>query len=45
MAIDVERDRMSTRYRAISDVRDPNASISTLRSWVVESGKPGAVAA
>ena len=45
MAIDVERDRMSTRYRAISDVRDPNASISTLRSWVVEAGKPGAVAA
>lgn len=45
MAIDVERDRMSTRYRAISDVRDPNASISTLKSWVVESGKPGAVEA
>ena len=45
MAIDVERDRMSTRYRAISDVRDPKASISTLKSWVVEAGKPGAVEA
>ena len=31
--------------RAISDVRDPKASISTLRSWVVEAGKPGAVQA
>ncbi len=36
---------MNTRYRAISDVRDPHAAVSTLNSWVVEDGRPGAVAA
>ena len=45
MSIDVRPDRMDTRYRVISDVRDPQAPISTLKSWTVESGRPGAVAA
>ncbi|OYX81010.1 MAG: alkaline phosphatase [Brevundimonas sp. 32-68-21] len=45
MSIDMDRDRMNTRYRAISDVRDPHAAVSTLNSWVVEDGRPGAVAA
>jgi len=35
---------MDTRYQVISDVRDPKASLSTLKSWVVENGKAGAVA-
>ena len=33
---------MITRYQAISDVRDPKASVSTLNRWVVEDGRPGA---
>ena len=38
----VDRDRMTTRYRAISDVRDPKASAATLNTWVVEDGRAGA---
>lgn len=45
MSIDMDRDRMNTRYRAISDVRDPGAAVSTLNSWVVENGRPGALPA
>jgi alkaline phosphatase D len=45
MSIDMDRDRMNTRYRAISDVRDPRAAVSTLNSWVVEDGRPGALPA
>lgn len=42
MAMDVTPERMITRYQAISDVRDPKASVSTLKRWVVEDGRPGA---
>jgi len=45
MSIEMDRHRMNTRYRAISDVRDPKAAVSTLNSWVVEDGRPGAQAA
>ena len=45
MSIDMDRDRMNTRYRTISDVRDPGAAVSTLNSWVVENGRPGALPA
>lgn len=45
MSIDIRPDRMDTRYRVISDVRDPTADVSTLNSWIVESGRPGAIAA
>ena len=45
MSIDVARDRMTTRYRAISDVRDPRATVATLNSWVVEDGRAGAMKA
>jgi len=31
--------------RAVSNVADPNASVSTLRTFVVEDGRPGAIAA
>jgi hypothetical protein len=31
--------------RVVSDVADPKANISTLKTFVVESGKPGVVAA
>jgi hypothetical protein len=31
---------MTTRMRVISDVTDPQASVSTLKTFAVESGKP-----
>jgi alkaline phosphatase D len=45
MSIDVTPRRMVTRYQTISDVRDPKAALSTLNTWAVEDGRPGAVAA
>ncbi|WGM45890.1 Alkaline phosphatase D [Brevundimonas sp. NIBR10] len=45
MSIAMTPDRMLTDYRAISDRRDPRATVSTLRTFAVESGRAGAVAA
>jgi alkaline phosphatase D len=45
VAVDLFRDRMETRLRVISDRRDPKATVSTLKRFVVESGKPGAIPA
>ena len=45
MSIDVTPGLMTTRYQAVSDVRDPRAFVSTLKTWVVEDGRPGAQAA
>jgi alkaline phosphatase D len=45
VAVDLTRDRMETRFQVISDRRDPNAVVSTLQRFVVESGKPGAISA
>ncbi|MDO8901194.1 MAG: alkaline phosphatase D family protein [Phenylobacterium sp.] len=42
MSIDITPRLMTTRYQRISDVRDPSATLSTLNSWVVEDGRPGA---
>jgi alkaline phosphatase D len=42
VAIDLIRDRMETRMQIISDRRDPKATVSTLKRFVVESGKPSA---
>jgi alkaline phosphatase D len=36
---------MTTRLRTLSNARDPRATVSTLRSFVVESGRPGAIPA
>jgi alkaline phosphatase D len=44
VAVDLTRDRMETRLQVISDRRDRNATVSTLKRFVVESGRPGAVA-
>jgi len=44
VTVDLLRDRMETRFRVISDRRDRNATAYTLQRFVVESGKPGAVA-
>jgi phosphodiesterase/alkaline phosphatase D-like protein len=43
VSVDVTPDRMEIRFQVISDRRDPNATLSTLKRFVVESGKPGAV--
>jgi alkaline phosphatase D len=45
LAVDLFRERMETRLQVISDRRDPRATVSTLKRFVVESGKPGAIAA
>jgi alkaline phosphatase D len=43
VAVDLTRERMEARLQAISDRRDPNATVSTLKRFVVESGNPGAI--
>jgi alkaline phosphatase D len=42
VAVDLSRDRMETRLQVISDRGDPKATLSTIRRFVVESGKAGA---
>ncbi len=44
-SVEVNADRMVTRFQAISDAADPNAGVSTLASFVIEAGKKGVVAA
>jgi alkaline phosphatase D len=43
VAVDLTRDQMQTRFQTISDRRDPNATLSTLKRFVVESGRAGAI--
>lgn len=43
MSVDLTRERMQTRFRTVSDVADPKASVSTLKSYVVENGRAGAI--
>jgi alkaline phosphatase D len=45
VSVDVDARQMAARLRAISDVTDPKASVSTLRTFAVENGRPGAVEA
>ena len=45
VCVDLERAHMQVRMRVVSDVRDPKADISTLKTFAVESGKPGVAAA
>ncbi len=45
VCVDLERSHMQARMRIVSDVKDPKADISTLRTFAVESGRPGVVAA
>jgi alkaline phosphatase D len=40
--VDLERSRMIARFQTISDVADPNATLSTLRSFTIEDGRAGA---
>ena len=45
VSVELTAERMTAHLRTVSDVRDPRATLSTLRSFVVESGRPGAVPA
>ena len=45
VSVDLSRERMMTKMQVISDRRDPKATVATLKTFVVEAGKPGAVAA
>jgi len=42
--VDLSRDRMETRFQVISDRRNPAATVSTLKRYIVEGGKAGAMA-
>jgi alkaline phosphatase D len=42
---DLERAQMQVRMRVVSDAHDPNADISTLKTFAVEAGHPGVVEA
>jgi hypothetical protein len=43
--VDLTPERLTMRCRALSDVRHPRATVSTLRSFGVEIVRPGAVPA
>ena len=43
VTVDLNPDRMETRLQVISDRRDPWATVSTLKRFIVESGKPGVI--
>jgi alkaline phosphatase D len=45
VCVDLEPARMQVRMRVVSDAHDPNADIATLKTFAVESGHPGVVAA
>ncbi|WDU65765.1 alkaline phosphatase D family protein [Pseudomonas poae] len=44
VSVELEASRMLTHLRVISDPRDPAATVSTLKSFVVEPGRAGAIA-
>lgn len=41
VSVDVDAQRMTTRMQVISNVADPKATVSTLKTFAVENGKPG----
>jgi alkaline phosphatase D len=45
VCVDLERAQMQVRMRVVSDATDPKADISTLKTFAVEGGRPGVVAA
>lgn len=45
LSITVTPEHMTTRLQAISDRRDPHATVATLKTFVVEFGRAGAVEA
>ena len=45
VCVDLERTHMQVRMRVVSDAAGPKADISTLKTFAVEGGRPGVVAA
>ena len=45
VCVDLERGHMQVRMRVVSDATDPKADIATLRTFAVEGGRAGVVAA
>ena len=45
VVVDLEPGKMQVRMRVVSDAHDPKADISTLKTYAVESGRPGVVEA
>lgn len=45
VCVDLEPTHMQLRMRVVSDAADPKAAIATLRTFAVEGGRPGVVAA
>jgi alkaline phosphatase D len=41
---DMTQAAMTTRFRVVSDVSMPDATASTLKTFAVEDGRPGAIA-
>jgi alkaline phosphatase D len=39
---DINRERMESKFQIVSDVTNPHATLSTLRTFIVENGRPGA---
>jgi alkaline phosphatase D len=44
VSVELAEQKMLTNFRVITDPRDPNAAVSTLKSFVVEPGRAGAIA-
>ncbi len=44
VSVTLDAQRMLTHFRVITDPRDPAATVSTLKSFVVEPGRAGAIA-
>jgi alkaline phosphatase D len=45
VSVDLSPQQMTTRFQALSDAANPEATISTLKTFVVEAGRTGAVSA
>jgi alkaline phosphatase D len=43
VSVELTQERMTTRFRVLSDALDPQATVSTLRTFLVERGHPGAI--
>jgi alkaline phosphatase D len=41
--LDITPARIATQFRALADVTDPHTEVTTLKSFVVENGRPGAI--
>ena len=45
VSVELTAERMNVAMRVVSDVTDPKATVATLKSFVVENGRAGPLAA